>query len=349
LTVKAEIEVPLGATLINPKAFVSGVPAINRKVVASRADADENVVTYQWEFRLPSDKQLQLEVLAATEAEAIDRVLVDLEHQPGDGPRPKPRLHLLAIGASEYRDPQIQSLDFAAKAAGDVSELFRTKSSSIYRTTADELLNSDATRPLWRVYAQNAAEQLSETVSPDDLIVMYLCGHGLRDRKTNQWYFVTAEARYSDLMNDQYDDCIAFSDLAALARLPCRKLAILDSCHSGAVQPLMRSEDLKSALRFLQDDVVLTLTASEGDEEAAEQRAARMGRFTAVLVDALNGMADSLDDEGKGTVTLTETINYVTRRVAEESEQEGMPQHPTASPNYLLRTLQLPLTTTESP
>ncbi len=150
-------------------------------------------------------------------------------------------------------------------------------------------------------------------------------------------------------MNDQYDDCIAFSDLAALARLPCRKLAILDSCHSGAVQPLMRSEDLKSALRFLQDDVVLTLTASEGEEEAAEQRDARMGRFTAVLVDALNGMADRLDDEGKGTVTLTEAINYVTRRVAEESERDGMPQHPTASPNYLLRTLQLPLTATEGP
>lgn len=348
LTVAAEIEVPLGATLIDPKAFVSGVPAIDRQVVGNHAETRPRVVTYQWKFRLPSDRQLQLEVLAATEAEAVDRVRLDLDHVPSNLPRPKPRLHVLAIGASEYRDPQIQSLDFAAKAVGDISDLFRRNSATLYQTTADQLVNSDATRPLWRVFAKSATARLSETVSPDDLVVMYLCGHGLRDRQTNQWYFVTAEARYNDLMNDQYDDCIAFSDLAELAKLPCRKLAILDSCHSGAVQPLMRSEDLKSALRFLQDDVVLTLTASEGDEEAAEQRASKLGRFTSVLIDALSGKADAADNQSEGIVTLSETIRYVTRRVSEESERDGMPQHPTASPSYLLKTLHLPLTAIES-
>ncbi len=117
---------------------------------------------------------------------------------------------------------------------------------------------------------------------------MYLCGHGLRDRLTGRWYFVTADARYKDLMNDQYSDCLSFDDLASLSALPCRKLAILDSCHSGAVQTMMRSDDLKSALRFLQDDVVLTLTASEGGEEAAEQRESQLGRFTSELVAALS-------------------------------------------------------------
>jgi uncharacterized caspase-like protein len=219
-------------------------------------------------------------------------------------------------------------------------------SSKIYRTSADQLVDTDATRPLWRVFADSAVEQLTQTVSPNDLVIMYLCGHGLRDRRTNQWYFVTADARYNDLMNDQYGDCIAFSDLAALSKLPCRKLAILDSCHSGAVQPLMQRDDLKSALRFLQDDVVLTLTASEGDEEAAEQRETRLGRFTAALVSALSGQAKERDNDDT-SVSLTETIDYVTRRVSQESEQEGTPQHPTASPSYLLRTLQLPLTTRE--
>jgi uncharacterized caspase-like protein len=165
----------------------------------------------------------------------------------------------------------------------------------------------------------------------------------MRDRRTNQWYFVTTDARYTDLMNDQFGDCIAFSDLAALSRLPCRKLAILDSCHSGAVQPVMQRDDLKSALRFLQDDVVLTVTASEGDEEAAEQRETRLGRFTAALVGALSGEARELDNDAN-TVSLTEAIEYVSRRVTAESEKEGMPQHPTASPSYLLRTLHLPLT-----
>lgn len=348
LTVVARIAKPVGASLTESKAFISGVPAIERRIVPNRDDADPGTVTYRWQFRLPSDQDLQLELLAATEAESVDRLLIDLRREPVDAATVKPRMHLLAIGASEYRDPQIQSLDFAAGAVGQIADLFQRKSASLYRTSSDQLVDRDATRPMWRVFAQNAAEQLAKTVSPDDLVVMYLCGHGLRDRRTDQWYFVTADASYHDLMNDQYGDCIAFSDLALLSKLPCRKLAILDSCHSGAVQPLMRRGDLKSALRFLQNDVVLTLTASEGDEEAAEQRETRLGRFTATLVDALNGAADRVGNDDQ-QVSLNEVIQYVSRRVSEESEAEGMPQHPTASPGYLLRTLQLPLTTVESP
>ena len=208
------------------------------------------------------------------------------------------------------------------------------------------MVNEDATRPLWRVFAQQAAEQLRQTVSPNDLVVMYMCGHGLRDRRTNQWYFVTADARYSDLMNDEYSDCIAFSDLAALAKLPCRKLAILDSCHSGAVQPIMDRNDLKSALRFLQDDVVLTFTASEGDEEAVEESETRQGRFTNQLVLGLQGAADENND---AVVTLQEIVAYVTQTVSEKSARERRSQHPTASPQYLLRTVQLPLTSTSQP
>ncbi|MGI9474060.1 MAG: caspase family protein [Rubripirellula sp.] len=340
LRVRARISAPLGASLIQPKAFVSGVPAVEQQVIAR--DAHENTTTFEWQFRLPRDQEIQLEVLAATESEAVDRLLVDLQHQP-EGARSKPRLHVLAIGASRYRDPQIQSLDFAADATEKMLSLFREASGDLYRTSGDRLVNNDATRPMWRVFAKHAADELRQTVSPDDLVIMYLCGHGLRDRRTNRWYFVTADANYSDLMNDRYDDCIAFSDLAALSQLPCRKLAILDSCHSGAVQPLMRRDDLKSALRFLQDDVVLTLTASEGDEEAAEQKSARMGRFSAALVDALRGKAPELDTE-PNEVSLLEVIDYVTRRVTDESASDDVPQHPTASPHYLLRTLRIPLT-----
>ena len=343
LVVEADIDVPLGATLVPPKAFVSGVPAVTMEPIAGDASADSNTMSFRWTFRLPSDPVLQLEILAATESEALDRVLINLDRKPGVKPVAKPRLHVIALGVSRYQDPQIQSLDFAASAADEVVKLFQDYSGEIYRTTANQLIDEDATRPMWRVFAQSAAEELSSTVSPDDLVIMYLCGHGLRDRRTDQWYFVTADARFRDLMSDQYADCIAFSDLAALAKLPCRKLAILDSCHSGAVQPLMRRDDLKSALRFLQDDVVLTLTASEGDEEAAEQREKRLGRFTAALSDALKGAAAESDAD-PNTVSLHEVIQYVKQRVAEESAQFDFSQHPTASPSYLLQTLEIPLT-----
>ncbi len=338
----ANITIPSGASLVDFKVFASGVPALDREIIADQMIDDQRVATYRWKLRLPSDSRIQLELVAATEASAIDRVVLDYEHQTDHPPR-MPRLHVLAIGISEYRDRQIQSLDFASRATDVIANLFQKSSSPLYRVTTDQLVDADATRPMWRVYAEQAAKELAKTVSPDDLVVMYLCGHGLRDRLTGQWYFVTADARYNDLMNDRYGDCLSFNDLAALSQLPCRKLAILDSCHSGAVQTLMRPDDLKSALRFLQDDVVLTITASEGDEEAAEQRETKLGRFTTELVAALNGDADR-DGNGDGIVSLREAIDYVSQKVTQASEREGASQHPTASPEYLLQSLHLPLT-----
>jgi uncharacterized caspase-like protein len=170
---------------------------------------------------------------------------------------------------------------------------------------------------------------------------MYLCGHGIRDRRTNEWYFVTADARYNDLMNDRYDDLLSFDDLAMLGELPCRKLAIIDSCHSGAVQPVMRSDDLKAAMRMLQGDVVVTMTASEGEEEAAEQKDRQLGRFTSHLVDAFNGAADVDRD---GIITVRETVQHVVKAAAEDARATGFVQHPTAGPADLLKTLELPLT-----
>ena len=337
LKVRARITVPLGATLAPPRAFISAVPSIASRKVDS--------TTYEWDFRLPKDRTLRLEVIAATEAEAVDRVAIELKNNADqrDGLR-KPRLHLLAIGVGNYRDPRIQSLDFAADSTQVISDVFRNHAKQLYRVTADQLIDHDATRPLWRIYARQAAERLLKDVSPDDLLVMYLCGHGLRDRRTNQWYFVTSDAKYNQLMNDQYSDCLSLEDLSLLAHVPCRKLAILDSCHSGAVQPVMRQDDLKSALRVLQDDLVLTFTASEGGEEAAEKRETRLGRFSTHFVNALQGDADS-EGNGDGVVSLRETIEYVTKIVVAEAESEDMAQHPTASPHALIRDLDLPLTT----
>jgi WD40 repeat protein len=351
IDVVASIRVPLGATLVPPKAFMSGVPAVERTLIAddsvppsgddSATSSGERVLTYRWNMRLPDEPKLKLEIFAVTEAAATDHLVLDFSHEYAP-PIDPPRLHVLAIGISKYRDPQIQSLDFASRATDVVAKLFHSSSSPLYRVTTDQLVDADGTRSLWRVFASQAAEQLTKSVTPNDLVIIYMCGHGLRDRLDGRWYFVGADARYNDLMNDQYEDCLAFEDLAALSSLPCRKLAILDSCHSGAVQPLMRSDDLKGVVRFLQNDLVITLTASEGDEEAAEQRETQLGRFTSELVNAISGDADRLGD-ADGIVTLKETIDFVSRRVTEASEREGVGQHPTASPSYLLETLKLPL------
>ncbi len=153
----AKIYLPIGADLAKLKLFASGVPAVDRSLVSDETLAQERVVTYRWTMRLPKQPQLKLEMIAATEASAMDRVVMDFDHV-SDPPIVPPRLHLLAIGVSDYQDRQIQKLDFAARATDVVADLFQSRSTPLYRVTTDQLINSDATRPMWRVFASQAAE-----------------------------------------------------------------------------------------------------------------------------------------------------------------------------------------------
>lgn len=355
LRVEARVRLPVGVDRGVVKLFADGIRAPQSQLLGTTTEEGRLVEHHRWTMPLSRSPQVLVELVATTPAGVFDRLTQVLRRRiDGDVPTGKPRLHLIAVGVGDYRDPQISSLDFAARGAAEIHDLFARSAAPLYRLEGTQLLDQDAIRPLWNLQVGGLIERLSGRVGPDDLVVMYLCGHGLRDPITGRWYFVTADARHHDLMNDRFTDCLSFDDLTSLASLPCRKLAILDSCHSGAVQPTMHTEDLKAALRFLQEDRILTLTASEGHQEAAEDRDARLGRFTAHLIAALEGAADGAVDEnwggGRGTtdgiITLDETIAYVRRMLAEEARRDGFVQRPTAGPSDWIRSIRLPLTAT---
>ena len=58
---------------------------------------------------------------------------------------------------------------------------------------------------------------------------MFLSGHGVQAPGDAGYQFVTADARYADVMAGRYGDCLSLADLAFLADVPCRKL--VDAQH----------------------------------------------------------------------------------------------------------------------
>lgn len=346
--IEATITLPIGSPQPLIKVFADGIAASRETLVDSVSTDEKRTERYRWTVPLISSRQNQIEILAATGSGGWDRLTRTINHRvDAAAPRRKPRLHMIAVGVSDYGDPQIQKLDFAARGASELFSLVSRASASLYRFQGTRLLDRDAIRPMWSIQAEDTANALARDTTPDDLIVLYLCGHGIRDPRTGKWYFVTADARHSDLMNDRYGDCLAFEDLSAFSHLPCRKLAILDSCHSGAVQPNMHTDDLKEALRYLQEDRILTVTASEGHQEAAEDRQRRLGRFTSRLIEGLAGQADASmpgSPTPDGVVTLDEVITYLREKLAADSAEDGFIQRPTAGPIDLLHSTPLPLT-----
>jgi uncharacterized caspase-like protein len=257
-------------------------------------------------------------------------------------PRVTPRLFIASIGINQYQDSQIQRLEFAVNNASQVAATLENYSKSLYQGETWSLLDEHATRPMWQVAIESIGE-LRHEVTPDDVLVVFMSGHGLRDEQTGEYYYVGVDSRYDDLIERRYGSCLSLADLAPLADVPCRKLVVLDTCHAGAINPDLTRE-LKSALRMLQDDMIFTLTASEGHEEAVELRERKLGRFTNRLLEALRGDADRQQGNRDGVASFREVTAYVQKSVRRDSEKDVYVQNPTAGPRELLEVADFPLT-----
>ena len=328
---RAAITVESNTQLVPPRAFANGVPATNRRLVSS-VDVDGQLTeTYEWDLALPSDRKLLLQVLASTDTEITetDEVVVSYDPKPR---ATKPRLRVLSVGVDKYQDAQIPKLTTAVQSTRDLFSTLQTRSDRLYELDAASLLDDHATRPSWRYLTTELADSLREGVSPDDLLVIFLSGHGVQSTESG-YQFITADARYADVLSGNYSDCLSFSDLSVFAEVPCRKLVILNTCHGGSIQPLMHRE-MKNAVRELQHDLLITLAASGGEQEAIE------GRFTRRMLEALSGAADVDSD---GVVRFDETVAYVQRTVAADSSGDAVRQMPVAGPSELLPYLNIDL------
>ena len=347
LVVRATVQVRSGLALVPPKAFANGVISVSRRLVEDREIEGGRELLYEWNMRLPSDRKVLLDVIASTDAGVADFQSVAIQHEASGSIGPR-QMYVFAAGINEYRDAQIQRLDYAVSNARSVVDVLARRTKPLYGSNATTFLDARATRSLWRNVTAESAESLRDRISPDDLLVFFLSGHGVRDADTGGYYFVTANARYADIKSERFGDCISFADFAAFADLPCRKLVILDTCHSGAFQTPLSPHDLKAAIRALQDDMVFTFTASEGTQEAVEDRQRQLGRFTFRLVEGLEGAADSPANggNGDGQVGWNELVSYVTDSVHNDSVGTATIQRPTFGPANLLRYVELPLTST---
>lgn len=347
LRIRAEITIAVGERLVSPKAFANGVFAGSPTLIEEVVDDAQVRHVYEWQAGLPSDPEIVVQVAASTETESAALASVDIRHVVA--PRRRQRLSLIAAGVSEYRDAQIADLDYAARNAQVVAQTFAAQFGTLYDVEVSALTDGQVNRLLWKIQLEAAARRLRESPSPDDLLVVYLSGHGVRDPLTEEYWFVPAGASYRELANGRYENCLSLGDLRSLADIPCRKLVILDTCHSGAVQPLGNAH-LKPAVRTLQQDLFFTLTASEGTEEALESPEHQLGRFTYHLVEALRGRGDETlsGGDGDGIVTLNEVVRYVDVKLLETVVAGAPVQHPTAGPNELLPYAVLPLTMAEA-
>ncbi len=303
-TVRTRIRIP--AAIAKPdevrvNVYASGVIAARPpKRTPGPVTKEGREDTYEFEVPLPTESRTLIQVVAGTPEVTTPREVVVTRPAQPQGPPPKPRkLVVLAVGINKYRDPKIGNLEGPVSDAQAVLDALRRETKGLYTIeTADLLTDENVTPAKWREALGKIKDRLAATAGPDDLVVLFLAGHGVRDPKSGKYYYLGYEFPLASYRAGIFSDCISWDDFQVLADIPCRKLALLDTCHSGAIQPT--SSDAKTAVRGLQDAVIFTVTAATGDQLSIEPVGGKHGIFTTALLDALSGKAGGRQEAGTG-------------------------------------------------
>ena len=266
----------------------------------------------------------------------------------------RPNLYVLSVGISRYEDASIPGLDFCGADADAIAEFFGRQRKGLFKKVEVKLLkDEEATEDA----VQEGLEWLEENATQKDVVMIFLAAHGVNDERGN-YYLLPHDGNPDRLRSTgvAWDD---FADI--LGNLPSRVLMFLDTCHSGqlgedlfslvdtaglkrrSVGALKSAFDPSEAIRELtsEENGVVIMAASTGDESSVEHADWGHGAFTLGLLEGLRGKADVNAD---GIIHLRELDFFISDRV---KELTGGIQHPTTvKPSTISR---LPIATSKDP
>ncbi len=265
-------------------------------------------------------------------------------------PETRPRMHTLVLAVDQYIDPF--PLEFPVKDGDALMKELSRFSVSLYQPGKSyRMVNNAVSLQQTPTQIASLCEDLKRDVHQDDLLVVYIAGHGLAFN--GEYFFVPADPRIKKLDEANAPVVrkigIPWDAFLQLREIPCRKVILLDTCNSGNALLQERSaEQLKAAVRPLRQSKMLVITATAENQFAFEVQ--KEGVFTKCMRDGLAGQADGQTDDGKeeqainGEVDVLELARFVSREVPNRTRLLNTQQTPRRSPEDLFHGIDIPLT-----
>jgi hypothetical protein len=257
----------------------------------------------------------------------------DVQVTTGAAKPPGARLHLLAIGISNYGEGAKQlHLQFADKDARDVvNALVSTQSGEfnklggLYAEVVPIYLHDETAtkREIFEAFASMQRNIANDSAGQDLAVVMF-SGHGAI--VDDQFYLLPYGVEAGTPAAIEASAIPASQFQAEVKKLAehGRVLVLLDACHSGAVaadgSKLSSNADLLRSV--IASSNVTVLTSSSADELSREDEAWGNGAFTKVLIEAFGRDADQNHD---GLISMSELTAYLSAHLPTLT---GDHQHP---------------------
>ncbi|RUA17180.1 MAG: hypothetical protein DSY55_02555, partial [Clostridia bacterium] len=285
---------------------------------------------FQRNLNLPVDgkpSQSLLEILEdrVKNIAPVSKETIVSAKKPSQSIRLKPKLYILAVGASKYHDDAL-ALAYPVKDAQDFTDVMTAQKGGLYSDVVVKLMTNPS-----KDTVLSSLEWLERETTSRDVAMVFLAGHGAADRNNN-YYFLPVEGNPDSLKRT----AIPFSEIKnTLIGLPGKVVAFIDTCHSGGIMGrrlrgvYMDIDRIANDLSAAENGVVV-FTSSTSRQNSIEDDRWKNGAFTKALVEGLSGRADINTDRA---ITITELDYYLSERVKELTDGKQTPA--TAKPSTI--------------
>ncbi|NOT50876.1 MAG: hypothetical protein HOP10_06340 [Chitinophagaceae bacterium] len=269
-------------------------------------------------------------------------VIID---DPGKEKRTPPNLFGVMVGVSNYKGEKMD-LEYAANDATEISATISNAAKKLLGN--DHVFMYNLTTDSGYLFPEKKAikrtlDDIATKAGPNDILFIFLSGHGVMHDKTKQFYYMTAdasslsdEASFKDvgLSMTELTDWIKPQNIKAQKRI-----LILDACKSGqainnmipdhrllAVRGDNDAQQVKAIDKLNERSGLFILSASTSSQVAFESGIYGHGYLTFSLLKVIKEKPDILD-EGK-YLNVSRWFNTAAQTVSDITKQDPSRQEP---------------------
>ena len=210
-------------------------------------------------------------------------------------PQQQPAIFVVAIGVSDYQEPDLR-LKYSARDAKAFAELFTRRGRGLYReVNIKTLLDRQATKAAIR----QAFEEVLLQAQPYDVLVVFFAGHGAMSGQ--RYRFLPANLTWNKdrtTADDVRSQGIADDEIAELIQsVPTlKRVLILDTCNAGGAAGLLELAGRNPAqlrgtvARMNRAQGIFVIAAAAKGEEAKERKELEHGILTYALLAGLRSV-----------------------------------------------------------
>ena len=298
--VRYRVSSPSGEEVSSVRAFVDGRPVGER---------DLRPVGTAGEIEVPvPERDCRISLVAKNRHAASEPAVVSVRWRGEEAFVVKPRLYVLAVGVSGYRDADLR-LDYAAKDARDFVDSLKSQDGGLYRgVTARLLTDAQATKG----DILDGLDWILRETTQKDVAMVFLAGHGVND-DYGDYYFLPQDTDRERLRRTG----VPYSEIrSTVSNIVGKALFFIDTCHSGNVLGTRGGFlDINGIINELAsaENGVVVFASSIGRQFSLEDPAWNNGAFTKALVEGIRGGAAYRGDR----ITVNMLDLYISERVKE--------------------------------